>query len=138
MGRKNQRYFNLSFPQKNEATQQIETYLEELEGDILKPDLLNFLLAKYLPFFAEKISRQLYQQELLKCLIFLRGILVTLEQELERTRNLPVTRLPFNRSKFPKENSDLTQPDETSEDKEEAEFSASVASKENFSSFTLT
>lgn len=143
MTRKNQKTFTFSFLQKNEATQRVETYIEGLDAEILKPDFMSFLLAKYLPFFGEKISRELYQQELVKCLTFIRGILFTLEQELERTRNLPVTRLPFYRlkPKSPTENTDLAETEnnasEEAVNEQPADCQESAALKNSFPGVTL-
>ena len=143
MTRRTQKSLTFNYPEKNEATNKVELYLENLEGGILKQDILGLLYAKYLPFFGEEISRELYQQELLKSLIFIRGILFTLEQELERARNLPVTRLPFYRSKSKPttENTDLAENENnTSEEavtEKPADSQESVALKNSFPGVTL-
>ena len=119
MTRPTQKSFTLFYFERNMATEKIEHYLNEIiDKNQLKQDVLGLLLAKHLPIFANEISPEIYEQELMKSLLIIRGISSTLEQELERTRqslnssslcleNLPKSSLHVS-SQWPTTNNNLT------------------------------
>ena len=87
MTRPTQKSLTISYIERNEATEVVEKYLNQLDTNILKSNILTLLFCKYLPVFSREIPREVYEKELIKCLIGIRGLLLTLEKELETTRN---------------------------------------------------